>query len=78
MKKKKKTHLGPKQCFWRCLGLFLSFCPLLPLHSLTTLQYCCCLWWFAGIGLCQWWLRERSEEEHFGINMQINMDHVIC
>ena len=45
MKKKKKTHLGPKRCFWICLGLFLSFCPLLPLHSL----YCSTVAAYGGL-----------------------------
>ena len=37
-KEKKKTHLEPKQCFWRHLGPFSLFYPLLPLHPSTTLH----------------------------------------
>ena len=51
---KEKKLPRAQTMFLALFGPIFVFCPLLALHPLTTLQYYCCLWWFAGIGHCQW------------------------
>ena len=58
-KKKKDTHLGPKQCIWHRLGPFSSHLLSFSLHFTYFIVFALFMfnWWQLEVVLCQavWW-----------------------